>query len=153
MPDNTKKKQDAELADAYTQDRTGDELDEYAAAKKRLSAGPVRDADLRYVTNYEAKAPAAVVPAPVTPVQASTQGPSGAPPAPQQPAPIVTADNAARLAAPYSVAETASRAYNAPTEAAQALRSAASQTAKEYATGGAPGLFVGALSDIRRRRR
>lgn len=35
------------------QDRTPEELDEYAAAQQRLRAGPVRDADLRYVAAYE----------------------------------------------------------------------------------------------------
>lgn len=52
MP-SPRKKSDAELAAAYTQDRAPEELDEYTAAKERLRSGPVRDADLKYVAAYE----------------------------------------------------------------------------------------------------
>jgi len=129
MPtDNAKKKQDAEMVDAYS--RTPDELDEYAAAKDRLRAGPVNESDLRYVSKYEGGN--------AGPIHAMPKQGDGTPVNldEEEPAPAVAA---APPPAPPPVTAQVSRVGVAP-------------VAKEYATGGAPGLFVGALQDLRRRR-
>jgi len=159
MPtDNTKKKkQDAEMADAYAQDRTADELDEYDAAKKRLTAGPVNDADLRYVSRYEGGNAGPIHAMPKqgdgTPVNLDDEQAVAAapPPAPSPPSTGEAVKQAAIDAARYGpVGAVVAAARDNPQVVRDATAPVVGAVKRAAA---APGLFVGAVQDLRRRRR